>query len=521
MVPTGGSAPETMRVHRALLALLLVPLAGCATTAPEPEAGTETAAPAAIPRPVVVIALIDSGINPYHSEFRDADGLMPDPAAVIPGYPGITTRIALSLDAPTYKEAVERDRVTWGETTMRTLYWFAGTRIAGAIEFPFDATSGLGMEPGARANAATLDSSESLRDSALAGVAPTASGSPAGSRGSWAAAATLDDLGHGTMTSSRAGGNSRNLTSLGGPDVLLVMVQGISTESVQWIMDQPWIDIVSVSYGDVGGSVPVVGMAFRKSLSLYARLAHERPVFAAASNGFGNLGLLGYPSSLVGFNGLPDVITVGANDNANVAHWGGWNPYVTADGCGNPAARAATMDEVTNEGGGTSSATPFTAGGAARILLEARRVFGDLATGPRAEGVLATATDGAVLPAKGPLADGVFTLDELKQVLFHTAVPIPGEDASDGDECSLKTGGSYVPADATTSQFAFVGYGEVNAASVERAVAVLRGVERLPERAEADAAYERERATRELLYGPLLTEKTASSNLLARGAHSP
>ena len=60
----------------------------------------------------------------------------------------------------------------------------------------------------------------------------------------------------------------------------------------------------------------------------------------------------------------------------------------------------------------TSSATPFAAGGAARMLLEARRILGDTGTGVT-KGVVASGPKGRV--KDGPLADGEFTLEEWKK----------------------------------------------------------------------------------------------------------
>lgn len=229
----------------------------------------------------------------------------------------------------------------------------------------------------------------------------------------------------------------------------------------------------------------------------YAR--DRQLVHVAAGNGHGNTGITpGYPSQCQDNSGVAGVVTVGASDNDGYAFWGNWFPAIAGDGCANPAIDEATIDGIENTGGGTSSATPFSAGGAAKIILEARRILRDPNVGVR-DGVVAQAHEGAVLPATGPLSDGTFTLDELKSVMFHTAISPPTADPSDGDACETRV--PLGPETPETAAFPFLGYGEVNHDSVAHAIEVLQGLAEEPARPQEDQLYEQDQEARRMFWG--------------------
>ena len=454
----------------ALLASLL--LAGCVTQGGLLDAAS-TERPPVPERPSVVIAVIDTGINVYHSEYRldaAAASLAPPPSLDVLASLGIPERlpIPLSLDDADWDTLVERDMETLMTMEPRTLYTFPGTRILGAISF----------QDRAEDWPVILDHPERYT--------------------------------HGTMTTSRAIGNT---VSIGGaePDIHLVMVQGFNTEALEWVAEQDWIDIASISAGlsftPIAPGVANAGEAagLSDAIPVYNRLSHVKPFFASTGNGVGNAGALGFPSWLRGASGTPDVLSVGANNNGQMSHWHNQDPYISADGCANPAADPGSADEITNSGGGTSSATPFSAGGGAKLLLEARRLLNDTTLGPRVDESLAEegwssgrAADATIVLAKGepglvadgPLADGVLTLTEFKQAIYLTALATPTDDESDGDACDVSAGGfpagENLPAPA---RFPIHGYGEVNHASIDAAIAVIRGEAPMPERPDDDQQY--------------------------------
>ncbi len=451
--------------------LFLPALAGCITGTDVNTAAVDDPRPAS-DQPRVVIAVIDTGINFYHSEYRRDAALTVD---AVTGSPSLAARLPaglevtalpISLDIEDWADAVESDMDALMAMEPRTLYTFPGTKIAAAISFqnrPSD----------------------------------------------WPV--ILDRPGfytHGTMTTSRATGNT---VSIGGADadIDLVVIQGFSQEAVDWAAKQDWIDIVSISAGISPLSiVPGVPNALDEgAVEAYQALAHKKPFFASSGNGFVNAGLLGFPSWMRGSSGAPDVISVGANDNGRASQWHNFDSYIAADGCSNPAASPGDTEKIGNTGGGTSSATPFSAGGGAKMLLEARRILNDATVGVRVDDTLVRddgawdslapgdanvvlARGDAGLVSDGPLADGVFTLLEFKDVLYHSALAAPTDDESDGAACTTNqpAPGSAVP---EPGRFALQGYGEVNGLSIDAALDVLRGESELPARAMDDREYVR------------------------------
>lgn len=408
----------------------------------------------------VVVAVIDTGVNPYHAEFAEQYDF-DDPATYIPGYP--TDVVPLQLSP--FKTPVggagganrdQADATVWGATAARGLYRVEGTKIVGLISFG-------GALPGA---------------------------------------------GHGTMTSSRATGNT---ISVGGPTVRLVHVVGFTAEGIRWAAEQPWIDLLSISSGvTAGGVAPVAGNALSPNeMKAFQEAAHKKPFFASSGNGLGNVGLLGFPAWTRGPSGVPDVVSVGANDNGKMSVWHNQHSYIVGDGCSNPSATDNTADRIANTGGGTSSATPFSAGSGAALLLEARRLLGDAHVGVRyseqpiasfnawksgydgdAKVILAQGDPALHDIKEGPLADGFFTMQEFKDVLYHTAIAGGSEEKSDGAACT-GPGGAFVPTQGVPRDVLaqFEGYGEVNGKSIEGAIDVLKGAKKDPARPGDDTWY--------------------------------
>src|SRR6266576_3048684 len=83
-----------------------------------------------------VVALFDTGINPYHHTFRDTSPrAYRDPSTYLPGYPKDAEALNLSLDEPDYAKAVKKDCEVWKALKPGKLYWIPGTKIVGAISF--------------------------------------------------------------------------------------------------------------------------------------------------------------------------------------------------------------------------------------------------------------------------------------------------------------------------------------------------------------------------------------------------
>lgn len=384
----------------------------------------------------VVIALMDSGINPYHAAFRDDSPLgQQHPSTYIAGYPAEAEAVQLTLDAPDLATALALDDAIWRSLDPDKLYWFPGTKVVGGI------STGVSNEtPG-----------------------------------------VIFSVGHGTMTASRAAANEYSLC----PECRIVVIQagdildgGESGAYVRWAADQPWIDVQSHSWS---GAVPFnndVEVPGIRAASEYA--AAQMPFFASAGNGVsGKAGVLGHPAFTRPMSGARGVIPVGGHDNGFVTAWTAQYPYVAADACASWAAVGDSMHTFDPEvGSGTSASTPYTAGEAGRIILEARRILGG--PGDRSAGILA---QGAPPPGLGPspLADGDLTLDELKAVLFRTATARPAFTRDDGFACgamstpsnTLPVAWTSVPGDVNA--YPFIGWGGIDVTSRDRALAVLRG----------------------------------------------
>ncbi len=413
--------------------LVAATLAGCAGA---PEQTTDTTvpeAPGVADRPLVTVALIDTGINPYNEQFRDdSDLAFVHPSEYIDGFPADARAINLTFDAEDYETAVLADCEQWLSVEPGELVWFPGTRIVGGI--------GWG-------NAA-----EECNEDTLPGL-------------------VLDRGGHGTMVASRVGGTDTGLC----PTCRLVAVQGFSTGNMRWASEQGWIDLQSNSWGTLPTDYPL-GSTDRMEARAAAA---NHPVFVSAGNGVGGFfGVTGHPIWYDGNTGPLGIIAVGAHDNGDWAVWGATMPHVIADGLGGPAADHVGFGVEPNGAGGTSGAAPFAAGGMAQFLLEVRQATGDLGHGVR---------DGAIV-----VGNITLSLDDAKRIYFHTADPaVPEDPHFDGAKCpdSGSLTCALYPAvpvswDATgdTPKYYFVGYGGIGTGTVADAVSVVLGDMAEPER---------------------------------------
>ncbi|MGH2668684.1 MAG: hypothetical protein ACRDH5_06115, partial [bacterium] len=86
------------------------------------------------PPPMVVVAHIDTGVNPYHVIFRDTSPLaLQHPSTYIPGYPQDAKPLNLTFTMASFDAAVDADEAVWDATQANQLYYVPGTRIVGMI----------------------------------------------------------------------------------------------------------------------------------------------------------------------------------------------------------------------------------------------------------------------------------------------------------------------------------------------------------------------------------------------------
>lgn len=436
--------------------------------------------------PKAVVAVIDTGINPYSPAFRDKSKLAyKHPSKYIPGYPKDAKALKVSLDLP-YEEALKKDEEIWKTVRRNVLYWIPGTRIVGAI------SKGAG---GTNCPAVSVPPANALQTGCREHV-------------------LFDDHGHGTMTASRAAGAPNSLA----PDARVVMVEGLGGGSVEWVAEAGWIDVQSNSWLSLIPP-PVPSGTTQAFQNAAARM------LTLAASGNGTAYLLGgapTPTYLLS-TGPPGVVLVGGHDNGKMTLWAGAPPHVVADAyAGMTATRSGDPMKSDPIACCTSAASPYAAGGATAMVLEARRLLRDGSTGTHC-GVVAMGHRRGI--KKGPLADGMFTLDELKDVFFKTAQPYPVEGKDDGevhwagaprapDHTEYGPGGnpfcvgctttpvpwSAIPSQTDGAAYTFIGYGGINEHSVKLAAGVLAGKADLPERPAADAQYELDQSLRERFF---------------------
>ena len=458
-----------------------------ATVALAMTAGVMAAAPAAASRPPTdaVVAFIDTGINPYHLVFRDKSArAYRHPSTYLEGYPKSAKALRISLGVKDWATAVRRDCKLWKSVKEGQLYWFPGTKIVGAISF--------GVKP-------EINCLNPLQSTFR----------------------ILDTGGHGTMVASRGTGKGYGAC----PRCRAVAIQNpmsaslyprpesstnVMIESIRFAArNSDWIDAQSNSWGPIasgwsptektglwtanGDLVRAVEDVSRKHLS-----------FWASGNGITfRWGVLGHPT-LLSPHLTPSAIIVGGHDSGYVNTWPGFPPHIVSDSCNAWAAHYdKTRESDPNVAGGTSGATPFAAGGAARILLEARQILGDT-TGGIQKGAVARGPRGRV--SGGPLADGVFTLKEWKEVTFKTATQRPERQKQDGTVC----GPTYAPWNSTPvkwedvpkdyPEYIHIGYGAIDNQSRALAMKVIRGNKKLPKRADTARYFAMDDQARRALY---------------------
>lgn len=356
-------------------------------------------------KPQVVVALIDSGTNPYHQEFRRPE-LVDHPSTYLTGFPTagvvqvdlcfydpVTRTVAQSACPTSAATAAAEDVAEWQQFSVSpttatgagqgTIAWFPGTNVL-LVSFNH---AGDARYPG-------LDGALGAGD------------------------------GHGTWTSSNVGGRTTGTC----PECIFVMIEGDSVAGIeaayQWAANQPWIDVItsSVSIGLIGLGANPADFFDATSAATQSAVQNGKIVFEAAGNGVANFGLAP-TSTFLYANSNPWTIPVGCS----AEHTGqpcGYHDFpnaVTASGVARQSADINTFSGTTDVGG-TSFLSPSTAGVTARALFAARAALNDLEEGPSAgDGSLLRVGSGAAAPAVGPFANGKLSKLELEEALFKTA----------------------------------------------------------------------------------------------------
>jgi hypothetical protein len=317
-------------------------------------------------RPFVVIGVVDSGVNPYHVDFRlppGDDRIDVHPSEFIEGFPSSAPTLDLSFDSPTPAVGYSRDAAEWSKVTPNVPAVVAGTNIVGVL-------AGQNCD-----------------------VCPFASEPD-----------FFDTFGHGTGTASVTGGLTYGHA---GPNVVLVPISD-GGHGWRWAANQPWIDLISISWAQF------VSFADESAEASHEAAASGK-ISCAASGNF-TIPLVFWESQ-----GPASTVHTGAVDptSREIMDYSG-SPV---DVLGLTDQPAATYNSIEGEEsfGGTSAATPHVCALIGRALSQARERLGDFREGPHGGGLAVGA------PGSGSLSDGILTRLELEDAIEATAVPVSSE----------------------------------------------------------------------------------------------
>lgn len=291
--------------------------------------GTQSLAPGSggpveSPR-VVVAAVMDTGIQPYHEVFRLGD---PGEAAWIRALPNVTVL------GDSFREWALRDAAAWDTLELGALYWFEGTRVLAASFW-------------------------TPRDDPVSEVVGPVVDNATGQSNNHP---ILDESLHGTAVAS--------VIAQASPHAFVLMLEenGGAGDMFEWLDGQDWIDIVTSSRSTVAG-LPIPE-EFDPVVQGYAR-AWDRgiPVFSGSGN---------EPSPLLtGDNGPPWVVRVGGVDpgSRGASVMSGGFPDLVANYTHDHMADARNLSGYLS-GYGTSFASPRVAAVAAEAVYQLRLRFG-------------------------------------------------------------------------------------------------------------------------------------------------
>jgi Subtilase family len=335
-------ASKKLRAFAALGALML--LLGCVSSTPAPGASA-VKLQSAHARPTVV-ALIDSGINPYHDVFADRNATTNFSSIA----PNVTIE-KLSMSG-TYEQRVEVDSKIWNNIQPTRLYGFEGTRVM-AIDFSDRPTDKI-----------------------------------------------LDDVDHGSGTAS--------LVARDDPTAIVVMIQadgGLCLNStpcpmnptiiqaMKWASAQPWIDVISLSAA-VPGDIydPSTVSPESKVFLEAARTATSAGKFVII--GSGNTVLPSLTSYMVG---PPWIICVGGLVVQTRGQGLDQNNFVDVVANYTEQVAANNDTSATRWVTGTSMATPIVAATLGKAISELRSLVGQTTGIQDGAFVTGTTPDGRAL----------------------------------------------------------------------------------------------------------------------------
>jgi hypothetical protein len=382
-----------------------------------------------------VIAVLDSGMSPYHWDYlaskmpqaRNADRsddlpLSVSPDKWLPGFPSPRSfasyqPLKLTLDQHDDTAKMDalhaKDQKAWDSfkpsgPTGVNYYWVPGTKIIGAMSF--------GPEQPSQVAATTVGNAAHKQgvDDPLGNVYP------------YIPYYGVGGAEHGMGTSSVAVGNEHGTC----PECLLVFLQftddASGNRAIEWALKQPWIDAISNSYGfHTAGTATTRDNVYGGANTALQKQASDRgqTIFWSAGNGYENAFVTPNQTIMSSQKGPDWIVTVTASTPTGSANQtGAGKPAdVTGVGDGYPSAYGSTRVTGGQRFSGTSNATPTIAGTYGRALYVARRAMQG-ASRVQAGGVVARgAFTCGTRRRLCELGDGRLTATELRARLLLSA----------------------------------------------------------------------------------------------------
>jgi hypothetical protein len=382
-----------------------------------------------------VIAVLDSGMSPYHWDFlaskmpqaqnRDKSDDLPlnvAPDKWLPGFPKPSAfksyqPLKLTLDkhddVASMTELHAKDKKVWDAYKPSgpggvNYYWVPDTKVIGALSFAPEQPSAVAATTvGNAAHAQGVDD-------------------PLGNVYPYLPLYGTGGSEHGMGTSSVSTGNIYGTC----PECLLVFLQftddASGNRAIEWALNQPWIDAISNSYGfHTAGTATTRDNVYGGANTELQKKASQRgqTIFWSAGNGYENAFVTPNQTILSSQKGPDWIVTVTASTPSGSANQtGAGKPAdVTGVGSGYPSAYGSSRVTGGNPFSGTSNATPTIAGTYGRALYLARRAM----KGPsrvQSGGVVARGafTCGSKR-RKCELGDGRLTVTELRNRLLLSA----------------------------------------------------------------------------------------------------
>lgn len=382
-----------------------------------------------------VIAVLDSGMSPYHWDFlasqmpqaknKDRGDDLPltaSPDKWLPGFPkpsafasyqSLKLTLDKSDDVASMTELHAKDKKKWDAFKPSgpdgvNYYWIPDTKVIGALSF--------GPEQASAQAATTLGNELHQRDIE----------DPLGNVYPYLPFYGVGGAEHGMGSASVSAGNLYGTC----PECLLVFIQfsddASGNRAIDWAMNQPWIDVITNSYGfHTAGTATTRDNVYGGANTALQKKASDRgqTIFWSAGNGYENAFVTPNQTVMSSQKGPDWIVTVtAATPNGGSNYTGAGKPAdVAGIGSGYPSAYGSTRVTGGKSFSGTSNATPTVAGTYGRALYLARRAMKG-ASRTQAGGVVAKGAfrcGGAYRQCE--LGDGRLTAVELRMRLLRSA----------------------------------------------------------------------------------------------------